>query len=128
MKQPLPLIHEPPEALQRLLTAERDAQTPQRVYALSRLQTPQARTRLHVARLLGVSRHTVGRWLAASQTGGVPQMRTMATAPGQTPLLSEARREALRQRLAAPGGVAMAYKSDTAIWPWLRQDYGVPMA
>ena len=55
-----PPIHETPEALQRLLAAERDGQRRQRLQALSLLQTQQARTRLHVARLLGVSRHTGG--------------------------------------------------------------------
>ena len=65
MNQPLPPLHDTPEALQRLLRAERDAHKQPRVQARSRLQTPQARTRWPVARLLGVSRHTVGRGLAA---------------------------------------------------------------
>jgi transposase len=124
MKQPIPPLQETPEALKRLLTAERDAQRQQRLQALSRLQTQQARTRRQVARLLGVRRHTVGRWLAADKTGGVPQMLTIAKAPGQGPLLSEARREALCRRLAEPGGFASYH----AIWPWLRQEYGVPIA
>jgi hypothetical protein len=38
------------------------------------LQTRQALTRLQVAHLLGVSRNTVGRWLAAYETGGVAEM------------------------------------------------------
>jgi hypothetical protein len=88
MKQPIPLIHETPEALKRLLTAERDAQKQQRVQALYLLQTQQARTRLHVARLLGVSRNTVGRWLAAYKTGGGSQRLTIAKAPCRVPLLS----------------------------------------
>jgi Homeodomain-like domain len=92
-----------PEALQRLLTAERDAQRQQRWQALSLPQTQQARTRLHVARRLGVSRNTVGRWLAAYTTGGILQMLTMAKAPGEVPLLADAMREALRQRLAPRG-------------------------
>ena len=124
MKQPIPPIHETPEVLKRLLTAERDAQKQQRLQALYLLQTQQARTRLQVARLLGVSRNTVGRWLAAYATGGIPQMLTIAKAPGKVPLLSDAMREALRQRLADPGGFA-SYK---AIWQWLRQEYGVPLA
>ena len=124
MKQPIPPIHETAAALKRLLTAERDAQQQQRLQALSRLQTQQARTRRQVARLLGVSRNTVGRWLAAYTTGGIPQMLPIAKAPGKGPLLSDAMREALRQRLASPGGFA----SDTAIWQWLRQEYGVPLA
>ena len=65
MKKSIPAIHETPEELRRLLHAERDAQQQQRVQALYLLQTQQARTRLQVAHLLGGSRHTVGRWLAA---------------------------------------------------------------
>ena len=65
MNTPIPPIHETPAALKALLTDERDAQKPQRLQALSRLQTQQARTRRQVARLLGVHRDTVGRWLAA---------------------------------------------------------------
>src|SRR5919109_1108783 len=124
MKQPIPPIHATPEALKRLLSAERDAQKQPRLQALSLRQPHQARPRLHVARLLGVSRHTVGRWLAAYQTGGVPQLLTIATAPGKAPLLSDAIRQALRQRVAEPGGFA----SYTALWQWLRQEYGVSMA
>jgi hypothetical protein len=92
--------------------------------ACSLLQTQQARTRLHGARLLGVRRHTVGRWLAAYKTGGVAQMRTIAQAPGKVPLVSEAMREALRPRWADPGGLA----SYQASWPWRRQDEGGPVA
>jgi DNA-binding transcriptional regulator LsrR (DeoR family) len=65
MKTPLPPIRETPEELKALLSAEHDAQNHQRVQALYLLQTQQARTRRQVAHLLGVSRDTVGRWLAA---------------------------------------------------------------
>jgi hypothetical protein len=107
-----------------LLAAQREAQQQHRLQALYLLPTQQARTRLHVARLLGVSRKTVGRRLAAYKTGGVPQRLTLAKAPGKRPLLPEAMREALGQRLVEPGGLAR----DTASWPWLRQEYGVPLA
>jgi len=50
-------------------------------------QTQPARTRRQVARLLGVNRDTVGRWLAAYAQGGIPQMLTIAKAPGKLPLL-----------------------------------------
>jgi DNA-binding transcriptional regulator LsrR (DeoR family) len=65
MKTPLPPIRETPEELKALLSAEHDAQNHPRVQALYLLQTQQARTRRQVAHLLGVSRDTVGRWLAA---------------------------------------------------------------
>lgn len=51
-------------------------------------------------------------------------MVTIAKAPGKPPLLSEARRQALRERLAQPQGCA----SSKAIGHWLRQEYGLAMA
>jgi hypothetical protein len=48
----------------------------------------------------------------------------MAKAPGTVPLLSPAMPQALRDRLRQPHGFA----SDTAMWPWVRQAYGVPLA
>jgi hypothetical protein len=124
MKTPLPPIPETPEDLKALLTAERDAQKHHRLQALSLLQTQQARTRRQGAHLLGVHRDTVGRWLAASTSGGLPQMRTIAKAPGQVPRLSPAMHPALRDRLSQPHGFAR----DQALGPWLRQDDGLAMA
>ncbi len=77
-----------------------------------------------MAQLLGVNRDTVGRWLAAYTRGGIPQMLTIAKAPGKPPLLSKAIQQALRDRLAQPQGFA-SYK---AIWHGLQQEYGVPLA
>jgi transposase len=124
MKKPLPPIHETPAELRQLLRTARDAQQQQRVQALYLIRTQQARTRLQVARLLGVHRDTVGRWLVAYAQGGIPQMLTIAKAPGKPPLLSEAMQQALRERLAQPQGFA-SYK---AIWQWLRQEYGLTIA
>jgi transposase len=124
MKTPSPPIHETPEPWKELLTAERDAQKHQRLQALSLLQTQQAHTRRQLAHLLGVHRETVGRGLTAYAAGGLPQMLTIAKAPGTGPLLSPALQQALRDRLTQPHGCA----SDKAMWPWLRQAYGVPMA
>jgi len=124
MKKPLPPIQETPTELQQLLRATRDARHQQRVQALSLLRTPQARTRLQVARLLGVNRDTVGRWLVAYTQGGLPQLLTIAKAPGTPPLLSEAMRQALRERLAQPQGCAR----DKAIWQGLRQEDGLTSA
>ena len=124
MKTPLPPIHEKPEELKALLSAAREAQRHQRLQALYLLQTQQARTRRQVAHLLGVHRDTVGRWLAAYASGGIPQLLTIAKAPGKVPLLAPAMQQALRDRLSQPHGFA-SYK---AIWQWLRQEYGLPIA
>jgi|SRR5919204_966818 transposase len=124
MKKPLPAINETPEVLQRLLHSEGDVQKYRRVQALYLIQTRQARTRRQVARVLGVGRNTVGRWLAAYEAGGVTRLLTIAKPPGKAPLLSPAMRQALHQRLAHPDGFA-SYK---AIWQWLRQEYGLAIA
>src|SRR5919197_3952405 len=124
MKTPIPPIHETPEELKGLLKTERDVQKQQRLQALYFLQSQQVRTRRQVARLLGISRNTVGRWLAAYESGGLPQLLTIGKAPGKVPLLSSVMQQALRDRLAQSPGFA-SYK---AIWQWLRQEYGLPIA
>jgi putative transposase len=124
MKTPLPSIDETPEELKRLLMVESDVPKHQRLQALYRFQTQQARTRRHVACLLGVSRNTVGRWLAAYESGGVTRMITLAKPPGKVPHVPHTVHEALRQRLAQPEGLA----SDKASWPWLQQEYGLQLA
>jgi hypothetical protein len=87
MKTPILRLDETPVELKRLLDAETDARKHPRVQALSLLQTQPARTRRPVARPLGVSRNTVGRWLAAYERGGLAQLLTIAKAPGKTPLV-----------------------------------------
>jgi transposase len=124
MKKPLPTIDGPPEERQRLLHTASDVQRHQRLQTLYLLQSQQARTRRQVARLLGVSRHTVGRWLAAYAAGGIARMLTVAKASGKAALLSPAIRQALRERLAQPAGFA-SYK---AIGPWLQHEYGLSIA
>jgi len=96
----------------------------QRLQVLYLLQTQQGRTRRQVARLLGVSRNTVGRWLAAYETGGVTRMVTLAKAPGKVPHVPQTVQEALRQRLAQPEG----FTSYKAIWQWLQHEYGLQIA
>jgi transposase len=124
MKTPIPRLNETPVELKQLLDTEPEVRKHQRLHALYLLQTQQARTRRQVARLLGVSRNTVGRWLAAYAAGGVARLLTIAKAPGKTPLVPPAVRQALTQRLAQPEGFA----SDKAIWPWRPHDYGLAIA
>jgi transposase len=83
MKKSIPPIHDTFAELERLLNAERDAQKHQRLQALYLVLTQQARTRRQVARLLGVNRDTVGRWLAAYEAGGLSQLLTIAMNPSR---------------------------------------------
>jgi DNA invertase Pin-like site-specific DNA recombinase len=61
----LPEIRESEKELKELLTKEKDYRAKQRLQALYLLCTLQAKTRLKVSRMLGVSRDTVGRWLSS---------------------------------------------------------------
>jgi transposase len=124
MKKPIPQIIETPIELTRRLDAQTDARKHQRVQALYLLQTRPARPRRQVARWLAASRHTVGRWPAAYEAGGITQLLTIITAPGKSPLVPPAVRQALRQRLTQPAG----WTSDKAIWQWRQPEYGLALA
>ena len=124
MNTPIPRLDETPVERKQRLDTETEVRNHQRLHALSLLQPAHARTRRQVARLLGGSRTPVGRWLAASAAGGVARRRTMAKAPGKTPLVPPAVRQALTQRLAQPEGLAR----DQASWHGRQHDDGLALA
>ena len=78
MKRRLPQIHQSQEELHQLLKAEREVQKWQRLQALYLLVSRQARTRLAVAKLLGVHRHSVGAWLELYEQGGLEGLLTQS--------------------------------------------------
>ena len=104
MKKKLPQINPSREELQQLLKAERDVQKRQRLQALYLLVSRQAKTRLAVAELLGVHRHSVGTWLELYEQGGLEGLLTIKKAPGKKPLASPEVVEALKERLHHPEG------------------------
>ncbi len=71
MNKPLPLITQSPEQLQRQLRAEPGAQKRRRLQALYLLASGQATSRLLLARLLAVHRHTLQAWLKLYEAGGL---------------------------------------------------------
>jgi hypothetical protein len=111
MNTPLPALDETPEALKRRLSAAPAGHHSQRV---------PARTRRQVARRRGISRQPVGRWRAASETGGGRRMSLVAQAPGNVPPVPHTGQDALRQRRAPPAGCARA----KALGPWLPSEDG----
>jgi Homeodomain-like domain len=64
MRHPVPPIREDEAALKQRLHHEHDGHKKPRLQMLYLLVTRQAQDRQDVARLLGVHRHTIGRWLA----------------------------------------------------------------
>src|SRR3712207_6871837 len=71
MRNPIPPIHEAVAALKERLQHEHHGHNKPRVQVLYLLASGQAQTRQDVARLLGVHRKTVSRWLALYAAGGL---------------------------------------------------------
>jgi transposase len=106
MYKPLPTITESPERLQKQLRAEPDAKKRQRLQALYVLASGQARSRLALAQLLAVHRHTVRAWLTLYETGGLKALLTIQQAPGKVSTLASPGLAQLQARLADPRGFA----------------------
>ena len=123
MNTAVPRIHESAEDLKRLLNQERHPAKHQRLHALYLLASGQARSRITVAALLGVSRGTIGRWLAAYAQGGLAALLAIYIPAGKAAALSPAQRAQLQAALDRPEGFA----SYGAIQQWIAQEFGVQM-
>ena len=71
MRNPVPPIREDEALVKERLQREHDGQRKPRLQMLYLLVTRQAQDRREVARLLGVHRNTIGRWLARYAAGGL---------------------------------------------------------
>jgi transposase len=104
MYKALPTITESADALQHHFRAEKDPQKRQRLQALYLLASGQAASRLAIAELLAVHRHTVRAWLATYEKGGLRALLTIKKAPGKRSALTPAVRAQLLTRLRQPRG------------------------
>ena len=77
MNKPLPPIAESPQTLQTQLRTETDPKKRSRVQALYLLASGQARTRLALAKLMAVHRHTIQTWLQLYEAGGLSALLTL---------------------------------------------------
>jgi transposase len=100
MNNPLPPIAESPQTLQTQLRTETDPKKRSRLQALSLLASGQAPSRLALAKLLAVHRHTIQTWLKLYAEGGLSALLTLKKAPGKRPSLTPPVLHALRERLA----------------------------
>lgn len=90
---------------------------------LDLLASGQARTRQDVAHLLGVHRHTIGRWLASYASGGLDASLALYVPAGKPPSLAPAVLARLEQAWRRPIGVA----SYEARRRRVRQTHGVEL-
>jgi transposase len=103
------------------LQREHDRQKQLRLQRLSLLASGQAHDRQEVARLLGVHRHTIGRWLALDAARGLHALLATYVPAGQPVSLAPAGLASLAQALHRPAGFA----SDAALRHWRRRTHGV---
>ena len=100
MNKPLPPITESPQTLQSQLRSEIDPRRRSRLQALYLLASGQAPSRLVLAKLMAVHRHTIQTWLRLYEAGGLSAVLTIKKAPGKRPSLTPAILTKLRARLA----------------------------
>ena len=121
MRNPVPPIREDEATLKQRLQHEHDGRQKPRLHMLYLLATRQARDRQDVARLLGVHRNTIGRWLARYAAGGLEALLATYVPPGKPVSLAPAVLASLEQVLRRPEGFA----SYAALRQWVAQAHGV---
>jgi transposase len=124
MNVALPEIKESVETLKKLMNKETVTYKKERLHALYLLKSGYATNRKQVAQLLGVARHTVGRWLKAYQQGGIEMMTHRDFSPGRHPLLSSDQLDQLKTELQKPNGFATYGE----IQEFISETFGVSMS
>jgi transposase len=121
MRHPVPPIREDEAALKERLQREHDGHRKPRVQMLYLLVTQQAQDRQAVARLLGIHRNTVGRWLARYAAGGLDALLATYVPTGKPVSLAPEVLASLENALHRPEGFA----SYEALRQWVRRTHGV---
>ena len=121
MRNAIPPIHEAVAALKECLQHEHDSHKKPRLHMLYLLATRQARDRQEVARLLGVHRNTISRWLARYAIGGLDALLATDIPAGKPVSLAPAVLASLEQALRRPVGFA----SYETLRQWVHQTHGV---
>ncbi len=83
--------------------------------------TGQAQTRQQVAALLGISRNTVGHWLALYEAGELAALLNVYVPPGKRPSLAPEVLASIEQALRQPDGFA----SYGELRHWIEQTHQV---
>jgi len=123
MNKAIPSIRESAHELKQLRSHERHPVKQQRLQALYMLASGQARFRSDVARLLGVDRNTVGRWLERYAQGGLDALLALYVPPGKVPALPPDHVVELQQALQQPQGFG-SYKK---VRQWIQHTFGITL-
>ncbi len=104
MRKAIPPIAETVVDLKQRLQREHDGRKKPRLLMLYLLASGQAHTRQDVAHTLGISRNTVGNWLARYEAGGVTALLTITKPAGKQPSLAPEVLASIEQALQQPSG------------------------
>ncbi len=121
MRRAIPPIIEHSDDLKQRLQHEQDRRKKPRLHMLYLLVTGQAHTRQQVAALLGISRNTVGHWLALYEAGGLAALLNVYVPPGKRPSLAPEVLASIEQALRQPDGFA----SYGELRHWIEQTHQV---
>lgn len=121
MRKAVPAITESAAALKQRLQRERDGRKKVRLQMLYLLASAQVHTRQAAATILGVSRNTVGRWLALYEAGGMAALLNIYVPPGKRPSLAPEVLASIGQVLQQPTG----FSSYEELRQWVEQTHHV---
>jgi len=124
MNKALPRIAESPQALQSQLRTATDPKKRSRLQALYLLASGQAPSRLVLAKLMAVHRHTIQTWLQLYEEGGLSALLTIKKAPGKRSSLTPAILIKLQARLSQNQG----FSSYGEIRQYLARVHKIPLA
>lgn len=123
MNRGQPLVTESADELKMLLKQESNRQKRQRLHALYLFASGQVHSRQEAARVLGIHRETLGRWMQIYANGGLPALLDVYVAKGKKATLSEPVLADLERKLREPSGFA----SYQAMQLWLVETHQVQM-
>jgi transposase len=106
MHTPLPLMSKPADTLKPRVPREPAGRKKPRLHMLDVLARGPAQTRREVAQLLGVHRHTIGRWLALYDAGGLAALLDVYLPAGKPLSLPPEGLATMAPALRQPAGLA----------------------
>ena len=124
MNKRLPPIAESLQTLRAQLRAATDPKQRARLQALYLLASGQASSRLALAKLMAVHRHTIQTWLKLYTVGGLRALLAIKKAPGKRPSLTPAVLAKLQARLTHNRG----FGSYGEIQQYLVRVHKIPLA
>ena len=121
MRRSIPPISEHVDELKQRLQQEHDGRKKPRLQMLYVLASGQAQTRQQVANLRGISRNTVGHWLARYEMGGLSALLDIYIPPGKPVSLAPEVLASIEHALRQPTGFA----SYEALRQWVEHTHHV---